>query len=154
MTHAELIKNYKDTTAADAYILGFAIRGWVYQLVMKELPDWMFKYDRESTSHGGKVKERFRPNTDEKLTMIHRLGAEKIGTVEEVLTATGRKNKGEAWEKYQTEKAGQEWKKDSVAYYLDGDLTVNGVKYQIKFESASFANEDTILNGMNYKAAR
>ena len=151
MTHAELIKNYKETSAADAYILGFAIRGWVYQLVVKELPDWMFKLDRESSSHGGALKEKFRPNTDEKLTMIHRMGAEKIGTVEEILT--GRKNKGEAWEKYQTEKAGQEWKKDSVPYYLDGDLTVNGIKYQIKFEAASFANEDTIKRAMNLKAA-
>jgi hypothetical protein len=47
----------------------------------------------------------------------------------------------------------QEWKKDSVPYYLDGDLTVDGVKYQIKFESASFANEETILEGMKHRAA-
>ena len=37
---------------------------------------------------------------------------------------------------------------DSVRYDLDGDLTVDGVKYQIKFEDASFANEITVAKAM------
>ena len=152
MTKTERINNYRNTSAADAYILGFSFGALVYKMIMKELPDWMFKEDRESTSHGGALKLRFAPSKNEKYVMIHTMGAEVVGTVEEVLT--GRKNKGEAWEKYLTENAGQEWKKDSVPYYLDGDLTVNGTKYQIKFESASFANENTIQKALEYKAAR
>ena len=152
MTKTERINNYRNTSAADAYILGFSFGAMVYKMIMKELPDWMFKEDRESTSHGDALKLRFAPSKNEKYVMIHTMGAEVVGTVEEVLT--GRKNKGEAWEKYLTENAGQKRKKDSVPYYLDGDLTVNGTKYQIKFESASFANENTIQKALEYKAAR
>ena len=68
-----------------------------------------------------------------------------IGTPE---ILDGLKNKGDAWEKYLTEKAGQEWHKDSTPYFVDGDLTVDGIKYQIKFENASFANEKTIGEAM------
>ena len=151
MTHTERINNYKATSAAHAYIIGFIVKTLVYCLTLTELPDWMFKDDREGTSHGGALKLRFNPTKNDKYVMIHTMGAEVVGTVDEVLT--GRKNKGEAWEKYLTEKAGQTWKKDSVPYYLDGDLTVDGIKYQIKFESASFANENTIQKALEYKAA-
>lgn len=152
MTINERIENYKATSAADAYILGITYHETVYELVVDEIPDFCFKGDRESKSHGGVEKIRFRLTIEEKWLIIHRYGARAIGTPGEILA--GRKNKGEAWEKYQTEKAGQEWHKDSVPYYKDGDLTVNGVKYQIKFEDASFANENTIRDGMAYKAAR
>ena len=40
-----------------------------------------------------------------------------------------------------TEYFNQEWKKDSVPFWMDGDITINKVPYQIKFESASFINE-------------
>ena len=146
MTFTEMIKNYKATSAAMAYIIGFILGGTVYELVIDEMPDWMFKMGRESSSHGGAEKLRFRPSKNDKMVMKNLLGAKAIGTVEEILS--GRKNKGEAWEKYQTEKAGQEWVKDSVPYYLDGDLTVDGIKYQLKFEDASFANVETISKAM------
>ena len=151
MTHTERINNYKATSAAHAYIIGFIVKTLVYRLTLTELPDWMFKDDREGASRGGALKLRFNPTKNDKYVMVHTMGAEVVGTVDEVLT--GRKNKGEAWEKYLTEKAGQTWKKDSIPYYLDGDLTVDGVKYQIKFESASFANEDIIQKALEYKAA-
>lgn len=146
MTFTELVKNYKETSAADKYLVGFIFAKVVYELILDELPDWMFKEARESSSHGGAMKARFRLTKNEKYIMVNTMGAHVVGTVEEVLS--GRKNKGEAWEKYQTEKAGQEWHKDSVRYDLDGDLTVDGVKYQIKFEDASFANEITVAKAM------
>lgn len=151
MTIEERIENYKATSAADAYIIGITYNETVYELVIDEIPDFCFKDDHESKSHGGAAKIRFRLTMAEK-RMIIRMGATPIGTAKEILT--GRKNKGEAWEKYQTEKAGQEWHKDSTPYYMDGDLTVDGVKYQIKFEDASFANESTIEDGIRYKGAR
>lgn len=151
MTIKERIENYKATSAADAYIIGITYHETIYELVIDEIPDFCFKDDHESKSHGGAAKIRFRLTKDEKRVILQ-MGAVPVGTVDEILT--GRKNKGEAWEKYQTEKAGQEWHKDSVPYYMDGDLTVNGIKYQIKFEDASFANENTIRDGMAYKAAQ
>ena len=43
-----------------------------------------------------------------------------------------------------TESFGQVWEKDNVPFTEDGDLTVNGIAYQIKFEKATFTNEKTL----------
>jgi hypothetical protein len=40
-----------------------------------------------------------------------------------------------------TEKCGQVWIKDNVPFTDGGDLTVNGIAYQLKFEKATFTNE-------------
>lgn len=43
-----------------------------------------------------------------------------------------------------TEFYGQEWTKDNAPFTEDGDLTANGIAYQIKFEKATFTNEKTL----------
>jgi len=144
-----LLNAYKATTAAMAYIIGFLMNGKVYTIYLNDLPEWLVGLDRESTSHGGAKKLRIRMTTIARRRLMN-MGAAYIGTVDEILSS--RKNKGEAFEKWVTEKAGQEWKKDSIPYYVDGDLTVDGIKYQIKFESASLANENTINKALKARA--
>ena len=140
-----LLNAYKATTAAAAYIIGFLMNDKVYTIYLNDLPEWLISMDRESTSHGGARKLRIRMTTIARHRLLN-LGAAYIGTASEVLAS--RKNKGEAFEQWVTENAGQEWHKDSVPYYMDGDITINGTKYQIKFESASLANENTIAKAM------
>ena len=136
-----LLNAYEMTSAAAAYIIGFILNNKVYEIILDNLPEWLIGMDRESTSHGGVRKLRIRMTAIARARLMN-LGAAYIGTVDEVLAS--RKNKGEAFEQYVTERAGQEWHKDSVPYFMDGDITINGQKYQIKFESASLANENTI----------
>ena len=136
-----LLNAYKATTAAAAYIIGFLMNNKVYTIYLNDLPEWLVGMDRESTSHGGAKKLRIRMNAIARHRLLN-MGAAYIGTTAEVLAS--RKNNGEAFEQWVTEKAGQEWHKDSVPYYIDGDITIGGTKYQIKFESASLANETTI----------
>ena len=62
---------------------------------------------------------------------------------DETVTAT-KYNKGEVFEKMVTESYGQEWKKDNVPFTEDGDLTADGIAYQIKFEKATFTNEKSL----------
>ena len=140
-----LLNAYNATAAATAYIIGFILNNAVYTIYLPNLPEWLVAMDRESTSHGGVKKLRIRMTSIARHRLLN-MGASYIGTTAEVLAS--RKNKGEAFEKWITEKAGQEWHKDSVPYFKDGDLTVNGIKYQIKFESASLANEKTIQNAL------
>ena len=144
-----LLNAYKATTAAMAYIIGFLMNNKVYTIYLNDLPEWLIGLDRESTSHGGAMKLRIRMTAIARRRLMN-MGAAYIGTMDEILSS--RKNKGEAFEKWVTEKAGQEWKKDSIPYYLDGDLTVDGIKYQIKFESASLANENTINKALKARA--
>lgn len=144
-----LLNAYNATTAAAAYILGFILNGKVYEIILKAIPEWLIAMDRESTSHGGMKKLRIRMNKIARHRLLN-MGAAYIGTVEEVLAS--RKNKGEAFEKWITESIGQKWKKDSTPYYIDGDITIGDIKYQIKFESASLANEKTIEKALKVKA--
>jgi len=60
------------------------------------------------------------------------------------LASESKYNKGEIFEKLVTELNGQEWEKDNIPFTDDGDLTVDGIAYQIKFEKASFINEKQI----------
>ena len=48
-----------------------------------------------------------------------------------------------------TEAYGQEWKKDNVPFTDDGDLTVDDVAYQIKYEKATFTNEKSLTKMEN-----
>ena len=68
------------------------------------------------------------------------------------LTSESKYNKGEIFEKLMTELNGQEWEKDNVPFTEDGDLTVNGIAYQIKFEKASFINEKQMMKMMAEEA--
>ena len=61
------------------------------------------------------------------------------------LVAESKYNKGEIVEKLVTEYFGQTWTKDNVPYTEDGDITVDGIKYQIKFEKATFINEGQMI---------
>jgi hypothetical protein len=144
-----LLNAYNATSAAAAYILGFMLNGNVYQIILNHLPEWLIGMDRESTSHGGARKLRIRMTAIARRRLMN-MGAAYIGTVDEILSS--RKNKGEAFEQWITENAGQEWHKDSIPYYIDGDITIDGTKYQIKFESASLANENTINKALKARA--
>ena len=62
------------------------------------------------------------------------------------LVANTKYNRGEIAEKLVTEYMGQEWKKDNVPFTEDGDITIDGVAYQIKFEKATFTNEKALAN--------
>ena len=140
-----LLTAYKATSAAAAYIIGFLMKDKVYTIYLNDLPEWLVSMGRESTSHGGARKLRMRMTAKDKARLMA-MGAAYIGTAAEVLAS--RKNKGEAFEQWVTESYGQEWHKDSIPYWKDGDITVDGVKYQIKFECASLANENTIAKAL------
>lgn len=144
-----LLNDYERTTAADFTRYAFPIDGKVYEIVLKALPLWLVKLDRESSKHGGAEKIRINPTAINKQKLL-RMGAAYIGTIEELFDPTV-KNKGHKYEKYCTEKAGQAWKADRIEYYKDGDLTVNGIKYQIKYDDASLANVNTINAAKQYR---
>ena len=148
-TAPELLKAYEETTAADYTRYAFPIDNKVYEIIFKALPAWLVKMDRESTKHGGAEKIRINPTAENKRKLLA-LGAAYIGTIEELFDVDV-KNKGHKYEKYCAEKAGQTWKRDRVEYYKDGDLTINSIKYQIKFDDASLANVNTIEAAKKYR---
>lgn len=148
MTREEMILNYEATQAAVAYIIGFVLNKRIYRIVMDKLFDDMFYATRESHSHGGYAKIKLRLTNAIKCQLIE-MGAQEIGGLE--ILDNGPKNKGDAFEKYEVEKAGGTWGRNTLEYYLGGDVEIDGKPYQIKFEGASFTNEKVIAKAMKWK---
>lgn len=139
-----LINEYNRLAYTHEYIFGFAYKGIVYAIKADaEVLPYVLKLDKASRGAGYSI--RFCPTNAQKLYLIAK-GAEVVCSekyfLEEVANSTY--NKGEIFEKMETEKVGQTWEKDNVPFTIDGDLTVDGVAYQIKYQGATFTNEKTL----------
>lgn len=140
-----LFTQYEKLAFTPHYIMGFTFRGVVYMAHMDSAQvKAVIKLDKASRGQGYSL--RFKPNTNQKVYMLQ--FAVPMVSVDffNGMVADSKYNKGEIFEKLVTEKYGQKWVKDSVPFTEDGDLTVDGVAYQIKFESATFTNEKALLN--------
>ena len=97
----------------------------------------------DKASRGAGKALRFKPNMAQKNYMLSECETFELCTIDNMaeLVESTIYNKGEIVEKLITEKYGQTWVKDNVPFTEDGDLTVNGIAYQIKYEKATFINE-------------
>ena len=139
-----LIAEYNRLAYTHDYIYGFEYKGVVYAVKTTDVVmPYVLKLDKASRGAGYSL--RFKPTNAQKLLLIAK-GAEVVCSIEyfnEVVADT-KYNKGEVFEKIITENNGQTWTKDSVPFTIDGDLTVDGVAYQIKYQGATFTNEKTL----------
>jgi len=142
MNRDEMLRTYNAHSAADAYVLGFAFHGELFAIELPELPDAVLKLDHASSKRGGQAKIRVRVAKAEKLALIA-MGAAVIGKVED-LEADPHYNRGENFERIVTELNGQRWTKDSVPFWVAGDLSLNGRELQIKLDGAELTNEKTL----------
>ena len=140
-----LIQFYNKHAFTHNYILGFRMNGNIYYVIVdaKEL-DFVTKLDKASRGAGYSL--RFKPNKAQKNYLMS-LGAEILCSEEffDELCEMSKYNKGEIFEKLVTEMNGQTWVKDNVPFTEDGDLTVNGIAYQLKFEKATFITEAQMM---------
>ena len=143
-----LINGYNQLAYTHEYILGFAYKGVVYAVkAHADILPYVLKLDKASRGAGYSI--RFKPNNAQKLMLIAK-GAEVVCTEEyfNEVVKTCKYNNGEVFEKMETEKVGQVWEKDNVPFTIDGDLTVDGIAYQIKYQGATFTNEKTLAKLM------
>lgn len=151
----ELLHNmmnvYHRLNAASRYVLGFEADGMIYVIIGKsELVDGCVILDKASRGQGYAI--RFKPNRAVKRMLIN-MGAQVLCSADYFnhMVADSKYNKGEIFEKLVTELMfGQVWEKDNVPFYVDGDVTdTYGIKYQVKFEKATFTNEKSLYNLIN-----
>jgi len=142
MTHEEMVALYAARAAAHVYNLGFVHAGTLYgvELTFAELAAY-FKADRASSNRGGYLKVRIRLHKADKLALLAR--ATVLGTDAD-LRADAAHNAGENYERIVTEAAGQRWVKDSVPFWVAGDLRVDGREVQVKLDGAELTNERTL----------
>ena len=140
-----MINTYNEFSYTHHYIFGvvFARKVWLVKADSSILP-YVLKLDKASRGKGYSL--RFKPNKAQKNYLMS-LGAEVLCSEEmfDSLKSMSKYNFGELFEKLITELNGQEWTKDNVPFTEDGDLTVNGVAYQLKFEKATFITEAQMM---------
>lgn len=144
MTMNEMMTAYNARSASHVYALGFVHGGNLYatKLNFAELSRY-FKLDRASSKRGGFAKIRIKLTSKDRAELS--FTAELIGA-ESLLTADPAHNKGENFERELTERWTTEaWVKDSVPFWMAGDITVNGEEIQVKLDGAELTNERTLM---------
>ena len=140
MTMTEMLNRYNARSASHVYALGFAHAGNLYavKLSFDELTAYA-KLDRASSKRGGFAKIRIKLTASDRATLSAE--AELIGSAD-LLTADPAHNKGENFERELTERwTAETWVKDSVPFWMAGDIKVNGENVQVKLDGAELTNE-------------
>ena len=136
-----MIDRYNELSFTHNYIFGFTYMGGVYATTTtSDILPYILKLDKASRGQGYSI--RFKPTKEQKALLLSK-GAELICSYEFFIETVkeSKYNKGEIFEKLITEKFNQVWEKDSIPFTDDGDITVDGTAFQIKYESATFTNE-------------
>lgn len=138
-----LIAAYIALTAAHEYWFGFTLHHKVYVVTGMTFSDLrpFLRIERAAESKGGHFKLRIKARTGDLAALLPRailLGGEEI-------LQDPKWNTGIKFEKVVTERiAGQVWVRDSVPFWIAGDLALNGQQIQVKFNGAELTNEKTI----------
>lgn len=143
MKKENAIRYYRKFSAADAYIVGFVYKKEVYVATVKELmPRWI-RVEHEASSKGGKEKLQLRLRNEHKEQLI-RKGATKV----DYKVVKGKN--GRAFEKWVYEQAGKadEYRGDGdhIGFWVEGDINIDGIEYQVKFEGAQIVVFETLKN--------
>ena len=139
-----MINRYNELAFTHNYIYGFTFHGMVYMVTTTaDVMPYVLKLDNASRGCGYAL--RFCPTNAQKTFLLSK-GAEPLCSRNffETTAQNSKYNRGEIFEKMVTEKFHQVWKKDNIPFTENGDITVNGIAYQIKFEKATFINEKTL----------
>ena len=139
MNKTTMIKHYRTHSAADSYIIGFTYDGNLYMSKVAEIMPRFLSVEQASRNQGDNL--RLRIKRQYKKQLLHK-GAILLGSAN-MLTAE-KYNKGEIFEKIVTEYFGQIWEKDTVPFWVQGDIEVNGEQIQIKLDSATLMNTKQI----------
>lgn len=149
--YRKMINDYDALAYAHKYILGYTQKGMVYAVVTEsDILPYICTLDRASRGAGYSL--RYKPSKAQK-ALLSSLKPAVLCSAEyfNAELSASKYNAGELFEKLVTESYGQTWTKDNVPFTAGGDIEVNGVAYQIKYEKATFTNEKTLAR---LKAAR
>lgn len=143
---AHLVRAYDRKSFTHRYIFGFAEAGNIYMVIADSsvLP-YVTYVDEGSRGQGYSL--RYRPNKAQR-ELLKQFGYTVLCSVKffEGLVKASKYNRGQLFEKLVTEYYGQKWEPDKVPFWEGGDLEVDGIAYQIKFNKATFTNEKTLMN--------
>ena len=137
MTKNTMWKTYKTISAAHTYILGFEFDNKIYMVIRKQVGQFI---SCEKASRGQGMGLRLRMKSADRKRLAKK--AVCLGSVNRLSEMSY--NKGENFERLVHKYYGQEWKKDNEPFTKCGDIRVDGIEIQIKFDGATFTNEKTL----------
>lgn len=150
MTKGNAIRYYRKFSGANAYILGFTYKKENYMAIVNEIMPRFISIEKASSKKGGGEKLQLRLK-NEHMEQLIRKGAQKIDY--EVVKG----NNGRAFEMWVQNYFGQterEW--DADGFWVGGDVSIDGIEYQVKFNGAQIVTFDTLHNlqkcGKDYKS--
>ena len=138
-TKRTMIKHYRTHSAADSYILGFVENKNLYMVEVAEIMPRFLSVEQASRNQGENLRLRIKKNLKKQLM---RKNPVCLGSAD--LLNTDKYNKGEIFEKLVTEFFGQTWVKDTIPFWVQGDIEVDGRQIQIKLDSATLMNTKQI----------
>lgn len=142
-----MITAYNTLAYTHEYIFGFILNHKVYlAFANADVLPFVCCLDKVASTRKGGNCLRFKPTKAQKNLLMGQAQELCDECMFNTICENSKYNKGEIFEKLVTEFFGQEWVKDNVPFTVDGDLTVNGVAYQIKFQSATFCTETSLEN--------
>jgi len=139
MTKQTMIRNYRKYSAADSYIVGFTFDKMLYFVEMAEIAPRFLNVEEASRNQGENLRLRIKKNYKRQLMKKNPVC---LGSADR-LTAD-KYNKGEIFEKLVTEYFGQTWEKDTIPFWVQGDINLDGREVQIKLDSATLMNTKQI----------
>ena len=140
-----MISGYNSVAYTHKYIWGFELKGIVYMATTTaDAMPYVCKLDKASRGAGYAL--RFCPNAQQKLFLMTSAKVLCSAKFFNEQVANSKYNKGEIFEKLVTEHFGQVWEKDNVPFTEAGDIEIDGIAYQIKYQKATFCNEKSLAN--------
>lgn len=137
---------YHARSFTNHYIAVYMLKGNVYASVTSGEHLFANGVKLDRASRGAGYSLRFKPSMADKLAlMLTETSVLCSVDMFNQLVINSKYNRGEIAEKLVTEHFGQVWKKDNVPFTEAGDLEVDGIAYQIKFEKATFITEAQMM---------
>ena len=136
----QLISNYNEFSFTHNYVFGFEYKGNIYYTFENSeiLP---FVLCLDSASRGAGYSLRFKPTNEQKILLLQNAKVLCSADFFKNEVTSSIYNAGEIFEKLFTEMNNQKWEKDNVPFTKAGDIEINGIAYQIKFNKATFTSE-------------
>lgn len=153
MTKQNFFRYYNKLTGADRTLVFFERKGVIYEYDCKHIaPRWTHE-EHESTQNGGWQKFKMYITVEEKDKLIKK-GAVAVMTKAEFdkLPYNNKGHRCEYW-LHEVYNLGN-YKPDHERFDKCGDVEINGIQYQVKFENATLTNVNTLHNAQKDAKAK
>lgn len=157
MTKGNFFRYYNKLSGCHKYLIFFEYCGFIYYATVDRIaPRWCiesresYRHNKNGTTSGGEQKWIMSMKREHKEELVNK-GA-KIAMTKEEFEKLGeiKPNKGRRCELWLHKKYNLgEHKDDTLRFDKGGDVCIDGIEYQVKFQNASLTNVKSLRNAQD-----